>query len=261
MQSRLLNQVLPWVNYPGVVSLSLFMHLYLLSHGLNFQYSTYIPVLFGTGLISALEIFQPYRKRWKPSITDVKNDAIYMLLVQVLLPKLLAYIVGILLLQYFENNQIVLNGLWRYDWPIAVQVVLMMVIAEFFRYWLHRAAHRWSPLWRLHAVHHAPHGLYWINTGRFHPLEKTLQFLLDSLPFILLGVSAEVLSLYFVFYAINGFFQHSNIRLKFGWLNYIVSTAELHRWHHSQVIAESNKNFGNNLIIWDLLFGSRRAKG
>jgi len=30
----------------------------------------------------------------------------------------------------------------------------------------------------------------------------------------------------------------------------------LHRWHHSMIIKESNKNFGNNLIVWDLLFGT-----
>lgn len=116
--------------------------------------------------------------------------------------------------------------------------------------------HRWGFLWRFHSVHHSPHKLYWINVGRFHPIEETLQFLLDALPFILVGVSEEVLSLYFVFYSINGFFQHCNIELKLGYLNYIISGPELHRWHHSMVLKESNKNYGNNLIVWDLLFGT-----
>ena len=31
----------------------------------------------------------------------------------------------------------------------------------------------------------------------------------------------------------------------------------MHRWHHSRVVAESNSNFGNNIIVWDILFGSR----
>jgi sterol desaturase/sphingolipid hydroxylase (fatty acid hydroxylase superfamily) len=93
--------------------------------------------------------------------------------------------------------------------------------------------------------------------GRFHPVDKGLQFIFDALPFIILGVSEQVLALYFVFYAVNGFFQHSNIRLHFGWLNYVVSSAELHRWHHSRLKAESDRNYGNNLIVWDLLFGTR----
>lgn len=106
-------------------------------------------------------------------------------------------------------------------------------------------------------MHHSPQKLYWLNVGRFHPLDKALQFLLDALPFMLLGVGESVIALYFVFYAVNGFFQHSNIQMKFGLLNYIISSAELHRWHHSRVAAESNSNYGNNLIIWDLIFGTR----
>ena len=62
--------------------------------------------------------------------------------------------------------------------------------------------------------------------------------------------------MYFVFYAINGFFQHCNIKLHLGPLNYLISGPELHRWHHSVLVAESNNNYGNNLIVWDLIFGS-----
>jgi len=65
-----------------------------------------------------------------------------------------------------------------------------------------------------------------------------------------------VLTTYLVFYGINGFFQHSNINVKFGFLNYIVSSSELHRWHHSEIPRESNGNYGNNLIIWDVIFGT-----
>ena len=147
--------------------------------------------------------------------------------------------------------------LWPHHWPAGLQVVLMLLAADFLRYWLHVAAHAYSPLWRLHAVHHSVPKLYWLNVGRFHPLEKALQYLLDALPFVLLQVSPDVLALYFVFYSINGFFQHSNVELRFGWLNYVISSAELHRWHHSRVTGESNANYGNNLIVWDLLFNTR----
>ena len=132
----------------------------------------------------------------------------------------------------------------------------MILIADFFRYWLHRLCHEWLPLWRLHAVHHSPHKLYSMNVGRFHPLEKSIQFIFDALPFIILGITQDVLALYFLFYSVNGFFQHCNIKIYLGPLNYIISGPELHRWHHSMIIKESNKNFGNNLIVWDLLFGT-----
>ena len=112
-------------------------------------------------------------------------------------------------------------------------------------------------MWRLHAVHHSPQLLYWFNVGRFHPIEKAVQYAFDTLPFALLGVSHEVLAAYFVFYALNGFYQHSNCRVRLGPLNYVVSGPELHRWHHSKLVHESNNNFGNNLIVWDVVFGTR----
>ena len=31
----------------------------------------------------------------------------------------------------------------------------------------------------------------------------------------------------------------------------------LHRWHHSKNIDEANNNYGANLIVWDIVFGTR----
>ena len=45
--------------------------------------------------------------------------------------------------------------------------------------------------------------------------------------------------------------------MRLGPLNHIVSGPELHRWHHSEFSHESDTNFGNNLIVWDWLFGTR----
>ena len=33
--------------------------------------------------------------------------------------------------------------------------------------------------------------------------------------------------------------------------------AELHRWHHSRLVEESNTNYGQNLAVWDVVFGTR----
>jgi len=132
----------------------------------------------------------------------------------------------------------------------------MILSGNFFRYWLHRAAHTWALLWRFHAVHHSVHKLYWLNLGRFHPLNRTLQLFCDTFPFILLSISKEVLALYLLIYSIKGFFQHCNVDVKLGWFNYIISGSELHRWHHSTNIQESNNNYGNHIIIWDIFFAT-----
>ena len=253
----MINKIVAYLAYPLTIFLGLALHFYLMELGYPLQVSTYIPVIIGALIITSLELKFPHRKEWLPDTSDIKNDLIFMGLVQIVLPKILSFFVVITLLGYLTANEISLTGYWPHQLPTYLQVILMLLSADFLRYWLHRAAHNWNPLWRLHEVHHSPHKLYWVNVGRFHPIEKALQFLFDALPFIILGVSEEVLALYFIFYAINGFFQHCNIELRLGFLNYLISGPELHRWHHSMVVKEGNKNYGNNLIIWDVLFGTR----
>jgi len=55
---------------------------------------------------------------------------------------------------------------------------------------------------------------------------------------------------------VSNIFQHANIKLKYGILNYIFSTNELHRWHHSTELKEANNNYGAVLVVWDLVFGT-----
>ncbi|MEQ8288140.1 MAG: sterol desaturase family protein [Gammaproteobacteria bacterium] len=248
------RSIVAWIAYPLVIILSLIGHRLAIDNGTSLLIATYIPVIAGAIIITLLEYYFPHRQEWRPEQSDVINDGIFMLLVQVLLPRLLIFLIVLLLLNY--ENVAPNTSFWPYDAPVFIQTLLMLFTAEFMRYWIHRLSHEWKPLWQFHAVHHSPHKLYWLNVGRFHPIEKSLQFLFDSLPFIVLGVSDQVLGMYFVFYSVNGFFQHCNIELRLGYLNYFISGPELHRWHHSRKAEESNNNYGNNLIVWDLLFGS-----
>ena len=246
-----------WLAYPVLIASGLLLHLLLLRAGVALAWSTYAPVLIGAVIVTLLERNFPHRRAWQPDRSDVAGDLQFMVFVQILLPKFLAFLVAITALRFLHEHEIILDGLWPHHLPPIVQAALMLLAADFLRYWLHRASHEWSPLlWRFHAVHHSPPKLYWVNVGRFHPLEKSLQFLCDAAPFIVLGVSGEVLALYFVFYSLNGICQHCNIELRLGLLNYVISGPELHRWHHSRETRESNKNYGNNVIVWDLLFGS-----
>ena len=57
--------------------------------------------------------------------------------------------------------------------------------------------------------------------------------------------------------AVHGLFQHANIDVRLGPLNWLFSMAELHRWHHSSRLAETNHNYGATLILWDVVFGTR----
>ena len=243
--------------YPAIIAGALLLHFIMTSGDGPLVLSTYLPVVLAALAIGLLEVYFPYRACWRANRREALQDSIFMILVQGVLPLGLTFLAATIILESTGFHA----RFWPHHWPVAGQAVLMLVLADFARYWMHRAFHSFRPLWQIHAVHHAPHKLYWLNVARFHPLEKAMQFLLDALPFIVVGVDSAVLSLYFVFYACNGFFQHSNIHVKLGWLNYLISGPELHRWHHSVNKRESDRNFGNNLIIWDLIFGTRYLPG
>ncbi len=246
-----------WLVYPALIAICLWLHYALSAAGVGVQLSAYSAVLLGAIAITVFERWLPYRGEWQPDSHEIANDLTFMVFVQILLPKVLAFLTAVTVLRWLQDHDLVLTAWWPHGLPAPAQALVMLLTADFFRYWLHRASHEWSPwLWRFHAVHHSPPKLNWVNVGRFHPLEKSLQFLCDAAPFLLVGVSENVLALYFVFYAVNGFYQHSNVDARLGLLNFIVSGPELHRWHHAREIRESNKNYGNNLILWDLLFGS-----
>lgn len=218
--------------------------------------STYVPVLFVAAVVAWLERRLPNREEWRPDTREVGTDLAFMVVVQLACPPLVGFLFAYLLIGPARAMNLPFAGVWPHQWPIWLQAILMVLAVDFLRYWMHRAAHENETLWRLHAVHHSVEQLYWLNTARFHPIEKALQMCLDSLPFLLMGVHDTVLALYYIAYATNGFFQHCNIRLRYGILNYVVGSAETHRWHHSREPGEANANYGNTVIIWDLLFGT-----
>lgn len=212
--------------------------------------------------VSGLAVFLgerliPYRRDWRPNGRDLLDDGLFLLVVQVLLPLGLTWLAVRAAQGALAGAGLTLH-IWPATWPLWAQVVLKIASGDFFRYWLHRWSHQHSLLWRLHAVHHHPRKLYAMNVFRFHPLDKALQFLCDTLPFILLGVGPDVLAYYFVAYATGGFFQHSNLDVRYGWLNYLVVGPELHRWHHSRRPSESDANYAHTFVLWDLLFGTYR---
>lgn len=251
------TKVLPWLVYPMTMGIAVVIYLFLLGTNCNFLISTYVPLTFAALSVTFFEYYIPYKKDWQASRNEIKHDMLFMVFIQLIFTKFLVFFTSLLLLKVVDRFNIQLIGLWPQRLPVIVQGVMMVLIIDFFRYWLHRASHNTKYLWRLHAVHHSPKKLYWLNVGRFHPIERSLQFLIDSVPFMLIGVKEEALAMYFLFFSVNGFFQHCNIYLKYGILNYVVSSAELHRWHHSRAIHESNSNYSNTTIIWDVVFGTR----
>ena len=146
--------------------------------------------------------------------------------------------------------------IWPEQWPLALQVVLGLIIAEFGLYVAHRLAHEYLSLWRFHALHHSVERLWVINTGRFHIIDSLFKIALGQIPLYLLGAPLPVFLWIGAVTAFIGLLTHCNIDVRTGPLDWILSTPRLHRWHHSKLLSEGNTNYGENLVIWDQILGT-----
>ena len=82
------------------------------------------------------------------------------------------------------------TGLWPDHWPLALQLLLAIALADLGITLVHYASHRSPLLWRLHAVHHSVTRLYGFNGLMKHPLHQLLETLGGTLPLLLLGLHA-----------------------------------------------------------------------
>jgi len=127
---------------------------------------------------------------------------------------------------------------------------------DFFFYWMHRAKHQWDWWWRLHETHHSSDQLDWFSSVRFHPLEKILDRMIYLLPLAVLGPSEDVLLGLATIDASVATLAHANLNVRIGPLIYLFVGPEMHAWHHAADGVNQRTNFGNNLSIFDWMFGT-----
>lgn len=211
-------------------------------------------------LVAVTERLMPFEPDWNRSHGDLGADIGSLTLVAIGVEKLLAVLSPPLAVVANEwlRAQGLFGGGFPVHWPLLAQVLLLVLLADLAKYWFHRFGHEHPLGWRLHSVHHSVKRVYWLNGFRIHPLYHLINFATALLPWLCLGVSSEVLALYSVVLAVSAAFQHANIDLDNRGLHHVFNTFELHRWHHSRRLEESNANYGAVLVVWDLLFGSYR---
>ena len=253
----LIHAALTYGTFPLVFGGALGLGIYGMARGWN-------PVFTAMGLTGAvvlsllvLERVHPYQEEWLHSHGDVRTDLIHNL-VNFWIPEVytVAFVGGLTAAASWLSNAVGAD-LWPSQWPLFAQLLLALLIGEVGTYWIHRLMHEHEFLWRFHAAHHSAPRLYWLNAGRFHPIDLFAQQFLAVTPLVLLGADTRVIALHTLFTAVHGMFQHANLDIRLGPLNWFFSMAELHRWHHSKHLEEANTNYGANIILWDIVFGSR----
>jgi len=90
----------------------------------------------------------------------------------------------------------------------------------------------------------------------FHPLNVIItQGILMLLLLVWLGMTPEVTLAFNLLVGFHSIISHCNVDIRAGWLNYVLISPELHRFHHSADEREA-KNYGVVLSLWDLAFGT-----
>ena len=144
---------------------------------------------------------------------------------------------------------------WFISQPKGLQIIELLVVADFLGYAAHRFFHG-RALWRFHAIHHSAEDLDWLSATRVHPLNEVGNRLFQILPLYLLGFRGDALAAVVPILTFWSIFIHANIRWDFGPLRYAVATPVFHRWHHTTEAEGLDRNFAG-LFPWiDLLFGT-----
>ncbi len=138
----------------------------------------------------------------------------------------------------------------------ALQYVIGFISLDFYVYWNHRWRHRYNILWNDHVIHHSSEE-YNLPVA----LRQTIGDVLDIYFFLLFpaaffGIPTDVISVLAVVMLFGGFWYHTQLIGKLGFLEKIIVTPSHHRIHHAINPIYLDRNFGGILIIWDKLFGT-----
>jgi sterol desaturase/sphingolipid hydroxylase (fatty acid hydroxylase superfamily) len=183
------------------------------------------------------------------------NDMIYLLLNgQVILLCLGVLIIGIIMTTGWLVPVSVRAA--AAGQPYWVQIVEVIVLADIGVYFAHRVFHAVPWLWRFHAIHHSSEELDWLAATRVHPLDQIVTRGFSLLPVFALGFSEVAIGAYAMLYGWQSVLIHSNVRIDFGPLRWLLASPEFHHWHHSRDREARDKNFASQLPLLDVLFGT-----
>ena len=157
-----------------------------------------------------------------------------------------------------------------YQSVVIIFGVVLFVIEDFSRFFVHWLYHRIPFLWKYHSIHHSATVLTPLTLYRVHSMEYLLN---NCRGVFVVGIVsgmfmycfngaigfAEVLGVNlfnFIFNLTAANLRHSHVWISFGYLEHVFISPAQHQIHHSQEKKHFDKNFGSCLALWDKAFHS-----
>ena len=140
--------------------------------------------------------------------------------------------------------------------PLAIQVLILLICADFVLYWEHRIFHDIPRLWHFHAVHHSVETLDWLAGSRSHVSQVFIERSLVMLSLYYVGASQTALDVYVTIAALQAIVIHCNLGFNWGILKYLIVTPQYHHWHHSSEQPAIDTNYAAHTPLFDRIFGT-----
>ena len=145
---------------------------------------------------------------------------------------------------------------WIRSLPFAVELFLIVLVADIVQYSAHRGYHEIPFLWRFHSIHHSAKYMDWMAGSRQHVLELIVTRVAVLGVIYVLGFSKEVIDAYIIIVGFQAVFNHANVSLPWGFLKYIIVTPDFHHWHHSSDREALDRNYAAHFAFIDYLLGT-----
>jgi sterol desaturase/sphingolipid hydroxylase (fatty acid hydroxylase superfamily) len=142
----------------------------------------------------------------------------------------------------------------------GMQIVVLILAADFFGYWSHRLRHAYRFLWVFHSIHHSQTILTPVANFRFHFVDETVLRLCLFIPFTMLGIPVMIWLWVDLFMAWVLLLQHSEWSWTYGPFGRIFVSPAFHRIHHAKDERLHNSNYAMLFSFWDDLFGTAERK-
>jgi sterol desaturase/sphingolipid hydroxylase (fatty acid hydroxylase superfamily) len=139
-----------------------------------------------------------------------------------------------------------------------LKFAIIYLTLNFLEYWAHRFGHEWKWAWAGHKFHHAATEMTMLSAYRNSPIGGILPMLMVSIPAAILGKSGlPPLAGIGTLIIVHNLLNHSNVTWTYGWVGkYIIASPRYHRIHHSTHPDHWDTNYGDQIILWDRLFGT-----